>query len=282
MTDKQTTANKKNALKSTGPKTSSGKEMSSLNSLKHGILSNRMLIEGEDPLEFFEVLAALQQDLKPLGILEYTLVEKIAIILWRQKRILAAESAMINLHRQENDLLQNVNRSLGIQSYSSKAVSAEDLEPLGQEECDSHAKILKEISNLWENGHAKNLTPEAIKNHAPTLWSVAENWAEEDMMTADEYFDDYLQDQTLLKWLEECRSYSSNELQRQERQPMLVSLYNSAIDAASIPDPITRENLTRYQVSLDNQLYKAMKSLWQQQEIRQRRSVNVTPDEEVA
>ncbi|SHJ67534.1 hypothetical protein SAMN02745165_02915 [Malonomonas rubra DSM 5091] len=281
MTEKQTTANKKNALKSTGPKTSSGKEVSSLNSLRHGILSNRMLIEGEDPLEFSDIMKELQHDLKPTGFLEKTLVEKIAIILWRQKRILAAESAMIKLHRQENELLKQVNRSLGLQAYSSKAVSTDDLIPLEQQEHDSHAKVLEEISALWGEGHAENLTPGAIKKHAPILWSIAESWAKEDLMTTEEYFDDYLQDQTLLDWLEECRSHSYNELKRHERQPLLASLYDSAIEAASIPDPITRENLTRYQVSLDNQLYKAMKAFWQQQEMRQRRSIDVTPGEEV-
>jgi len=39
MTEKELAANRKNALKSTGPKTPAGKKRASMNSLKHGLRS---------------------------------------------------------------------------------------------------------------------------------------------------------------------------------------------------------------------------------------------------
>ena len=80
-------ANRKNALKSTGPTTTEGKAASRLNSLKHGLLSRQVVIqEGanmETREEFAHFKEALWQDLQPVGALEELLVEKIAIECWR-------------------------------------------------------------------------------------------------------------------------------------------------------------------------------------------------------
>src|SRR5215211_7001331 len=46
--DKKTEANRRNALKSTGPKTLEGKAAVRLKALRHGLLSQEMLLPGED------------------------------------------------------------------------------------------------------------------------------------------------------------------------------------------------------------------------------------------
>ena len=46
--DKKAQANRRNALKSTGPKTPEGKTAVRLNALKHGLLSRETLLPGED------------------------------------------------------------------------------------------------------------------------------------------------------------------------------------------------------------------------------------------
>jgi hypothetical protein len=51
-TEKQNEANRINAQKSTGPRTDEGKQRSSQNALKHGLLAKRSVIPGEDPAEF--------------------------------------------------------------------------------------------------------------------------------------------------------------------------------------------------------------------------------------
>src|ERR1700733_6656082 len=77
-------ANRKNAQKSTGPKTSRGKAMSSFNSMRHGLLSKRLpLLYGQGKRQFNHLLTSLQQDLEPVGALEEVLVEKIAQGYWR-------------------------------------------------------------------------------------------------------------------------------------------------------------------------------------------------------
>jgi hypothetical protein len=46
--DRKAEANRRNALKSTGPKTPEGKAAVRLNALKHGLLSQEILLPGED------------------------------------------------------------------------------------------------------------------------------------------------------------------------------------------------------------------------------------------
>ena len=45
------TANRANAQKSTGPKTSEGKAASRMNATKHGLLSREVLVSGENEQE---------------------------------------------------------------------------------------------------------------------------------------------------------------------------------------------------------------------------------------
>ena len=77
-------ANRRNAKKSTGPKTTLGKAISSWNSTRHGLLSKRLpFLVGRSKTHFTRLLSNLQQDLGPVGTLEEVLVEKIAQEYWR-------------------------------------------------------------------------------------------------------------------------------------------------------------------------------------------------------
>src|ERR1700722_14620910 len=70
-------SNRRNAKKSTGPKTSRGKARSSWNSTRHGLLSKKVPdIEGQGKKQFARLLTSLRLDLEPIGTLEELLVEK--------------------------------------------------------------------------------------------------------------------------------------------------------------------------------------------------------------
>jgi hypothetical protein len=88
-------ANRQNAQHSTGPKTEAGKAQSRRNALKHGIFAANMFVYGENLGEYQELLDALREDLAPVGALEELLVEKIAICVWRGKRVLRCEGGLV-------------------------------------------------------------------------------------------------------------------------------------------------------------------------------------------
>jgi len=77
-------ANRRNAQRSTGPKTPEGKARSRWNSVQHGLLSKRLaVIDAKGNLAFLNLLESLREDLRPLNVLEEIVLEKIAIGYWR-------------------------------------------------------------------------------------------------------------------------------------------------------------------------------------------------------
>lgn len=65
------------------------------NALKHGILSRLVVLPHEDAGEFAALLEALISEHLPGGATERALVEELAAILWRKRRVLMAEAAKI-------------------------------------------------------------------------------------------------------------------------------------------------------------------------------------------
>ena len=63
---KQIQANRRNARKSTGPKTAKGKAVVRLNALKHGLRAeNALLLPGEDGEELSKLARRVSADLNP-------------------------------------------------------------------------------------------------------------------------------------------------------------------------------------------------------------------------
>jgi hypothetical protein len=92
--DKQIRANRRNARKSTGPKTPEGKSVVSHNALKHGLLSQQILLPNEDEAFLVQLSEHLHSQLQPVGELESLLVERIVAAAWRLRRVLAVESGI--------------------------------------------------------------------------------------------------------------------------------------------------------------------------------------------
>ncbi|MDH3890514.1 MAG: hypothetical protein OEV49_05470 [candidate division Zixibacteria bacterium] len=98
--EKQIAANRRNAKKSTGPKSVNGKAASSRNAIKHGLHATDIVLNSphlnEDPEQYQQLLDSLIEELKPEGILQEHLVLKIANALWRYRRVINAEKSKIN------------------------------------------------------------------------------------------------------------------------------------------------------------------------------------------
>ncbi len=90
--------------RATGPRTKLGKERSSRNSLKHRIFSRATIFDDEQWPQFDSLLQGLRKDLRPEGMLENLLVDKLASLIWRYRRMLVAERAEIQLGKWTNPL----------------------------------------------------------------------------------------------------------------------------------------------------------------------------------
>ena len=89
--DLQIQASRANGSKSRGPLTGEGKRASSRNALKHGILSECILLPGESPESFQSLTAGLFKELHPVGSTEEDLVEMMAVARWRRMRVWTVE-----------------------------------------------------------------------------------------------------------------------------------------------------------------------------------------------
>ena len=99
--NKKILANRKNSLKSTGPKTVNGKFKSSLNSIKHGLYAEKIAVIGENIDEVNDFIERLVKELKPVGVHQEFIVSKMIDIAIRSKRIAMFEAGIVNHEMQE-------------------------------------------------------------------------------------------------------------------------------------------------------------------------------------
>jgi hypothetical protein len=86
LSSKRIAANRRNARKSTGPRTTSGKARSRMNALKHGLDARTLILPGEDEAAYRARLDAFQAEVRPRNSLEESLVERAARLSWQVDR----------------------------------------------------------------------------------------------------------------------------------------------------------------------------------------------------
>jgi len=97
ISEKQLTANRENAKKSTGPKTEETKKIVSQNALRHGLTGQVTLMPDEDRTAHDNFCAAIVASLAPEGALEIQLAQAIAEDNWRANRGRAVETNLFAL-----------------------------------------------------------------------------------------------------------------------------------------------------------------------------------------
>lgn len=106
--EKHAAASRRNAEKSTGPRTESGKARSSRNALKHGLSAEQVVIFDEDPAAFDNLRDDLYALYQPADPVAENLVEQVAACIWRLRRVPQIEAGIFEHHygrRQEGRAL---------------------------------------------------------------------------------------------------------------------------------------------------------------------------------
>jgi len=93
--EKQAVANRRNAKLSTGPSTEAGKVVSAKNALKHGLSSTSPLLDWEAEPEYRQFVDDVAKDLKPVGVVEAELANRVAILFWRLRRFSTVEAGIL-------------------------------------------------------------------------------------------------------------------------------------------------------------------------------------------
>ena len=258
---KRVQANKINARASTGPKTTRGKAVSKANSVRHGILSQELMLPHENPAEFDELLGALIAELHAVGTLECTLVERIAVAIWRQRRVVRAERQ--DIQRQNASAVDGggsnnigphkivlMNDSAVIRHTLAAEPFASNLVALERE-----ARMLPAFVHMSFGQYTEAFPLFSRILPAPTAEEASRPFAEVDLTKM--YGPPLeLQAQWLPAILDAQRAGAKLQAER------------SALQAASTPT--NAESLARYQAALDNEWYKAMRAFREARQYRLR------------
>jgi len=258
VSEKQRRANRQNAQKSTGPKTADGKARASRNALKHGLLAKDVVITGtdfnENRAEFDAFLADLCTELKPQGLIEETLVERIATCYWRLRRVQRFEVAAIRgaLDTADPDApdLARIQRKLKGAEHTlateSRLAALLD-KPLDQRSPNEHRELEQSLRDFRS---AYALRPPDLEG--PSLENHVRHALPNIIRTLQAGID------TLRA---QSRTAENDQALRRARRPFI----------ASLPDRDALLRVVRYENMLDRQIHRALA------ELRRRRTMPPVP-----
>jgi hypothetical protein len=95
-TEAQAAANRRNAGRSTGPRTAAGKAVVSQNALSHGLTAEQIVLFDERAEDLARFRQELRQALDPADEMEEQLAERITLCAWRLRRAARLEAGLVN------------------------------------------------------------------------------------------------------------------------------------------------------------------------------------------
>ena len=261
-TTARTRANRSNAKKSTGPKTVAGKAVIAANAVKHGLTAKSLLLESESPDEFHALIEALMTELKPSGRLESTLVEQIAYGIWRQRRLWRAEKGVIELENQSVHIMHEVNLVMG--RDKDNQLEAKDLEEKDNPfEVEHRQEIMEEFKLL--DIESVDYKFADLKKMAPNTYIYLIELANREGVAAKDL---YTSSEVTRKNLIIIKKAVSKALEQKLALPRVRAIAEMIRASRMVPKSQAREKLARYQIQQDNELYKAIRVLREQQNWR--------------
>jgi hypothetical protein len=102
-TIRQIEANRRNALKSAGPKTECGKQQSRRNAVRHGLMAETVVDVLEDPEDYRAFEIAVASDFDAQTAFERELVLRLASLLWRLRRATAIDTGLLEIPSDINE-----------------------------------------------------------------------------------------------------------------------------------------------------------------------------------
>jgi hypothetical protein len=108
---RRASVNRANSQHSTGPRTESGKQRSSLNALRHGLTAQTAVLPTEDPETYQRHIQQFLDEYQPATPTETQLVHEIANTAWRLNRIPFLEAELLSQNPSPQTLIRSSPRS---------------------------------------------------------------------------------------------------------------------------------------------------------------------------
>jgi hypothetical protein len=118
---RQIEANRRNTLKSTGPRTEAGKHISRCNAVRHGLTAETVIGSLEDAEDYKAFEGVITADYDTQSAVERELVLRLASLLWRLRRATTIETELFEI---QADHLSDFRRTRQISPASREIVHA--------------------------------------------------------------------------------------------------------------------------------------------------------------
>ena len=243
-------------------------ELTRFNALRHGVLSRYTVLPWENADEYHAIVAALVAEHAPQGPTEEHLVEEIAGIMWRKRRLRLAEAAA---HRRGlEETLESYRETVKVALVHLGATAADTQEDMADMAADEAMtrRALELLGSKRNDAYEAGLAAyeaglAALREDIQSLWAdrLARDpdklGEDEQPATADvEGLRRFLEGE-VLPWFDNRRKELAN------RPLIREQAFGEALD----PDKL--ERLGRYEIHLDRKLERMLAMLLRLKELRQ-------------
>jgi hypothetical protein len=251
------------------PAKSSGTELTRFNALRHGVLSRYTLLPWEDEGEYQDLLSALVSEHQPNGPTEEHLVEELAGILWRKRRLRLAEAASFRRGLEDaTSLIRNTARTAV--SHLNASASQRDVADAVQATAEDTASDFADLAADEAQTQQALAILEAGEDGAyeqalALLHEDTREWWTSELAEPEEDEEPYSPDAAgLARFLQEkVGPWYDTKRQELANRPLLRS---QALGQALEPNRL--EGLARYEVHLDRKLERTLAMLLKLKDLR--------------
>jgi hypothetical protein len=244
-----------------------------LNALKHGVLSRHTVLPWEDEAEYQALLAALVAEHLPTGATEEHLVEELAGIIWRKRRVRMAEASVFRQELRQKATGYNAEHMVG----AALLPLTGDSEARANIPCAIAATATETARNLREVRRDQGITQGALnilEARGPDAYGRALA-----ALSADtrEYWQDCLSDPaddglTYTATADALMAWIHHHWREWFEGPLLELKHRDAIRDQALGIAYATDDLevpARYEVHLDRKLERTLAMLIRLRELRQ-------------
>jgi len=274
-------SNRKNAQRSTGPRTERAKRITRWNAVKHGLLSKAVVIttgeRKENAEEYQSVLAQLRKDLRPVGTLEEMLVEQICTSYWRLKRVLLCEAGEIVAAQTSP---YNGEGGPGLAALE----MVEECRTIDSSAVEERIKLLETLTQILEKDEAlseERLSQLNEKFGAKSPFARHLSLLNNGLMDSREgpereRFEDIRGE--MVEYLRHEREVLESVAKQLKKKEEIES--DARMASLNLPSGKITEKITRYETTIQRRMHKAIETLERLQRMR-KKQLGPTPETEI-
>lgn len=173
--------------KSTGPTSSKGKKIASQNAMKHGLTSvDPSTLPQSEQQEFQLALKALQNEYEPQTATEMIMVERVAMLFQKMKRLQRIENTLFEISKKDASTNEMVFKSLGLKEKNDWMMASitQMLKKYDKDENLFSTEITEELERI---SRSTSYDPTDFINNFPHCYQLALKNADDNKMTIQDH-----------------------------------------------------------------------------------------------